>query len=95
MVGPPSSIYEYREAVFYCPRLGEQPSLNIAGEAVFICRQLSGGKAITKQDEKDTPQTPQNQPEIQYGFWPFFRAWIIAGTITGVLVMIAKYFKLL
>lgn len=46
------------------------------------------------ENEKDKHQT-SDQAQIQYGYWPFFRAWIIAGTITGVLVLIAKYFKLL
>ena len=62
-------------------------------EGGFFC-PADYGRTTLMKNEKDGRSAP-DQERVQYGYWPFFRAWLIAGTFTGALVLIAKYLKLI
>lgn len=49
---------------------------------------------MTKQTEKSP--TTNNGQEIAYGYWPFFRAWLLTFAIMIPIILILKYyFKLI
>jgi hypothetical protein len=54
----------------------------------------TNGGGMTKQTEKSP--TTNNGQEIAYGYWPFFRAWLLTFAIMIPIILILKYyFKLI